>query len=243
MFKVFADFQGNSLITELPRIPYDLVDEFGSIGYTQPLSAIPVMMDEDAQLQLHIYPSSELEQAVFAKIAKGDTLLQLNTVAHYLENHYWDIDPEELRKWDCSGLCEVYRKLSEPKKAYTTNMVIHAKLMRKETDFTPTTCIVDAAIPVSTEEFYKLRNQPMQEHPLIEKHYSNMFTEREGVKHCILIYDAKQGDGLLIDAEGANYARYAQYIPGAKTLIEQYEQDLAMDAEMDESPGMTGNAM
>ena len=86
MFKVFAEYQGNSLVTELPRDVYNLRAEFGRIGYTQPLSKIPLMMDEDADLQLHIYPYSELEQALFGKIAEGDTLLQLKVVASYVEN-------------------------------------------------------------------------------------------------------------------------------------------------------------
>ena len=89
MFKVFAEYQGNSLVTELPRDVYNLRAEFGSIGYTQSLTKIPLLMDEDADLQLHIYPYSELEQAVFGKIAEGDTLLQLNVVARYLENRSW----------------------------------------------------------------------------------------------------------------------------------------------------------
>ena len=175
MFKVFAEYQGNSLITELPRDVYNLRAEFGSIGYTKPLTKIPLMMDEDADLQLHIYPYSDLDQAVFSKIAEGDTLLQLNVVARYLENRSYLLDAEEVQKYAVSGLSEVYKKLSEPRKVSTTNMVLHANLVRKCEDFTPTTCIVEAAIPVSAEEFYKLRNNPLQDHPLIEEHFDDMF--------------------------------------------------------------------
>ena len=70
-----------------------------------------------------------------------------------------------------------------------------------------------------------------------------MFTEDNEVRHCILIYDREQGDGLLIDAEGASYARYAQYIPGAKTLVEQYEQQMEQSEEQDESPKISGVSM
>ena len=247
MFRVFAEYQGNSLVTELPRDVYNLRAEFGSIGYTQSLTKFPLLMDEDADLQLYIYPYSELEQAVFGKIAEGDTLLQLNVVARYLENRSYLLDAEEVQKYDVSGLRAVYQKLSEPKQPDTTNMVIHTKLVRKEYDFTPTACIVEAAIPVSAEEFYKLRNNPLQDHPLIEEHFDDMFTEDNEVRHCILIYDREQGDGLLIDAEGASYARYAQYIPGAKTLVEQHEQQMQqaeeLSEEQDDSPGLTGNGM
>lgn len=243
MFRVFAEYQGNTLITELPHNVNDLRDEFGSIGYTEPLSKIPVMMDVNDELEIQIYPDGDLEQAVFSKIAKGDTLLQLNTVARYLESRSYFLDAEEVKKYDVSGLSEVYKKLSEPRKVSTTNMVLHANLVRKCEDFTPTTCIVEAAIPLSAEEFYKLRNNPLQDHPLIEEHYDDMFTEDNEVRHCILIYDREQGDGLLIDAEGASYARYAQYIPGAKTLVEQYEQQMQQAEEQDESPEISDVSM
>ena len=243
MFKIFAEYQGNSLITELPRSVYNLREEFSSIGYTKALSKIPLMMDEDAELQLHIYPYSDLDQAVFGKIAEGDTLLQLNTVARYLESRGYLLDVEKVKNYDVAGIGEVYKKLSEPKQPDTTNMVIHAKLVRKECDFTPTACIVEAAIPVSAEEFYKLRNEPLQDHPLIEKHYDDMFTDDDEVQHCILIYDREQGDGLLINAEGADYARYAQYMPGAKTLVEQHEQQMQQTEELDESPEISGVSM
>ena len=45
-----------------------------------------------------------------------------------------------------------------------------------------------------------------------------------GVHHCLLIYDKQQGDGLIIESEGAPYARYAQYIPNAKLLYENHMQ-------------------
>lgn len=243
MFKVFAEYQGNTLITELPHDVYNLRAEFSSIGYTKPLSEITLLMDEDAEMQLHIYPYSDLDQAVFGKIAEGDTLLQLNTVARYLESRGHLLDVEKIKNYDVAGLLEVYKKLSEPKQPDTTNMVIHANLVRKAEDFTPTTCIVTAAIPVSTEEFYKLRNEPLQDHPLIEKHYDDMFTDDDEVQHCILIYDREQGDGLLINAEGASYARYAQYIPGAKMLFEQHEQQMQQTEDLDESPEIGGVSM
>ncbi|WP_418599295.1 DUF6329 domain-containing protein [Phascolarctobacterium faecium] len=46
-----------------------------------------------------------------------------------------------------------------------------------------------------------------------------------GVHHCLLIYDKQQGDGLLIESEGAPYVRYAQFIPNAKLLYENHMQN------------------
>ena len=53
-----------------------------------------------------------------------------------------------------------------------------------------------------------------------------MYCDRDDIYHCLLIYDKQQGDGLLIESEGAPYARYAQYIPNAKLLYENHMQKL-----------------
>lgn len=47
--------------------------------------------------------------------------------------------------------------------------------------------------------------------------------------HCVLIVNEKNGDGLLINSEGADYARYSQYIPNARALVQAYEQSLALN--------------
>lgn len=45
--------------------------------------------------------------------------------------------------------------------------------------------------------------------------------------HCLLIYDEEQGDGMLIESEGAAYARYSQYVPNAKLLYEDHIRTLS----------------
>ena len=49
-----------------------------------------------------------------------------------------------------------------------------------------------------------------------------MYCDSDDNYHCLLIYDKEQGDGLLIESEGTAYARYAQYISGAKELVESH---------------------
>lgn len=50
-----------------------------------------------------------------------------------------------------------------------------------------------------------------------------MYCDKDGNYHCLLVYDSQNGDGLLIESEGASYARYAQYISGAKELVKSYQ--------------------
>lgn len=78
-------------------------------------------------------------------------------------------------------------------------------------------------MPVSTEEFERLKHAPMCNNDLISENLNSMWYGN-GVHHCLLIYDKQQGDGLLIESEGAPYARHAQFIPNAKLLYENHMQ-------------------
>ena len=40
------------------------------------------------------------------------------------------------------------------------------------------------------------------------------------IAHCVLFVDSESGDGILVDSEGAKYARKSQFIPNARALIE-----------------------
>ena len=43
------------------------------------------------------------------------------------------------------------------------------------------------------------------------------------IAHCVLFVDSESGDGILVDSEGAKYARKSQFIPNARALIENNE--------------------
>ena len=43
------------------------------------------------------------------------------------------------------------------------------------------------------------------------------------IAHCVLFVDSESGDGILVESEGAKYARKSQFIPNARALIENNE--------------------
>ena len=100
---------------------------------------------------------------------------------------------------------------------------INTSLLRKESEFRPQACVVEKAIAVPHAEFDDLRRYPLRDNMLIAENAEMMFCDSDDNYHCLLIYDEEQGDGLLIESEGASYARYAQYIPRAKELVERYQ--------------------
>ena len=101
-------------------------------------------------------------------------------------------------------------------------MIINANLIRKESEFRIKSCVVEKAIAVSHAEFDDLKRHPLRDNELIAENVELMYCDRDDNYHCLLIYDEEQGDGLLIESEGTSYARYAQYIPSAKKLVEMH---------------------
>lgn len=102
-------------------------------------------------------------------------------------------------------------------------LMINAALLRKESEFRTKSCVVEKAIAVSHAEFDDLRRYPLRDNMLIAKNADLMYCDSDENYHCLLIYDEEQGDGLLIESEGTSYARYAQYIPKAKELVEGHQ--------------------
>lgn len=102
-------------------------------------------------------------------------------------------------------------------------LIINTNLLRKESEFRTKSCVVEKAIAVSNAEFENLKRHPLRDNKLIAKNIDIMYCDRDDNYHCLLIYDEEQGDGLLIESEGTSYARYSQYIPGAKELVEKQQ--------------------
>lgn len=94
-------------------------------------------------------------------------------------------------------------------------------LERKAISFTTHEYVVEKALPVSNYRFRQITADPMQGHQEIQDNIDNMYYDGHQY-HCLLIYDKENGDGLLVESEGYSYARYAQYIPQAKLIWEQF---------------------
>ena len=104
-------------------------------------------------------------------------------------------------------------------------------LERKAETFNTEACIVEKAIPVSNYRFRQMKSCPMREYKELSDNLDSMFSEN-GEYHCLLIYDKEQGDGLLVESEGYEYLRYAQYVPQAKTIWEQFAKTHAHEIRL-----------
>ncbi|MBR1383854.1 MAG: hypothetical protein IJ555_08610 [Ruminococcus sp.] len=99
-------------------------------------------------------------------------------------------------------------------------------LERKPSSFGTNTCVVEKALPVTHSRFEELKRNPMQYCKEVEYNLAFMYGG-ENELHCLLIYDEEQGDGLIVESEGYGYLRYAQFVPQAKLIWEQFAQTQA----------------
>ena len=100
-------------------------------------------------------------------------------------------------------------------------MVINAVLNRKDCRIDTQSCVVDKVIELSDKGFELFKNNLLQDYPFIESHKDLMGFDDDGKVHCILVIGQDTDDGILVESEGASYARYSAFIPNARQIIMQ----------------------
>ncbi|MCM1167499.1 MAG: DUF6329 domain-containing protein [Lachnospiraceae bacterium] len=109
------------------------------------------------------------------------------------------------------------------------NLILNADMVCKADRFAPKKCVVEKVIEVSDSEFKKFIETPMERNYYLPQ-YKEIMGFYDDVYHGVLFVNKESGDGILVNSEGADYARYSQYIPNARTLVKANEQTAALDA-------------
>ena len=108
-------------------------------------------------------------------------------------------------------------------------LVLNANMVCKADRFVPKKCTVEKVIEVSDSEFRTFIENPMKRNYYFPQ-YKDLMGYYDDSYHGVLFVNMESGDGLLVNSEGYDYARYSQYIPNASDLIQQHEQTAALDA-------------
>lgn len=109
----------------------------------------------------------------------------------------------------------------------SNKLTLNINLVGKEPCHEPDKCVVEKAIPIPHSEFEKINSKLLEPNYYVEI-YKDLMLEADGINHCILLYDKSSGDGLLVNSEGCSYARYSQYIPHAKNIVETHGHTAAL---------------
>ena len=107
-------------------------------------------------------------------------------------------------------------------------LILNANMICKSSGFKPQKCAVEKVIEVSHEEFQHFIEAPTLSNYYLPQ-YKNLMGFYDDTHHGVLFVNEENGDGLLVNSEGADYARYSQYIPNAREIIQRHEQMAALD--------------
>ena len=93
-------------------------------------------------------------------------------------------------------------------------------------------------------EYESFTNHLMHRHDFIRENVDFMY-EKDGVRHCLLVTGEGMEEGVLVESEGASYARYFAFVPSVSGILEQEQavketQTLSMIKEsgQEEQAGM-----
>ena len=105
--------------------------------------------------------------------------------------------------------------MSKDRKKITFN----ALLNHKAHNYKPMQIEVEKVILLYGKRFEQMKNHPLDDCPEIIENRDLMYM-KGNTAHCILFLDANGSDGILVEAEGADYARKSQFIPNARAIVE-----------------------
>lgn len=100
---------------------------------------------------------------------------------------------------------------------------------------------VQKIINLPLEQYIDFSNHLYLEHDFIKDNIGLMGV-KDGVFQCILVTGEGLDEGILVESEGAAYARYSAFVPSVREIIRQYE---AMNPQNvnEESPMEAGMEM
>ena len=97
-------------------------------------------------------------------------------------------------------------------------MQARAIFRRKEVCYEPSECEIEKVIHLSDSDFARFQQTLLDNYDFLHENADLMRVE-DGVTHCLLVVGETFEDGILVNSEGSDYARYAAYFPNAKSFL------------------------
>ena len=100
-------------------------------------------------------------------------------------------------------------------------LITKAILQRKRSEFNTQNCVIEGIELMNGDEFGEFSNNLLEDRDFIIERKEEMYRDSMGQIHGLLALDREGGDGILIDSQGHDYARYTSFMPNIKPYIEQ----------------------
>ncbi|MBQ3256790.1 MAG: hypothetical protein IJA67_05210 [Oscillospiraceae bacterium] len=121
-------------------------------------------------------------------------------------------------------------------------ITFNALLNHKAHNYKPMQIEVEKVIPLYGKRFEQMKNHPLDDCPEIIENRDLMYM-KGNTAHCILFLDANGNDGILVEAEGADYARKSQFISNARAIVEANDITTTDTASTTVLPSAVHNGM
>lgn len=155
---------------------------------------------------------SENKNSIPVILVKGETSRDGVLIQGDEKNHadYYDYIA------DCSF---IMKHLHQDEKQFKK---VNAVFSCKETQLDVSSSVVEKIISLSGEDYGYFSSHLLQDYQFLKDNRECMYKDGDGVRHCLLVIGEDQQDGILVDTQGANYARYAAHFSNAKEWISQH---------------------
>lgn len=104
---------------------------------------------------------------------------------------------------------------------------LQAVFERKANEFPVRNCVIEKIVELSEAEYKSFRSNLIRDAGFISENIDRMHVDKDGIYHCLLVLGEKQPDGVLVESEGYDYARYASFLPGARNFVTARLNELA----------------
>jgi hypothetical protein len=118
---------------------------------------------------------------------------------------------------------------------------LQAVFERKSSEFPVRDCVIEKIAELPEEEYRSYRSNLIRDAGFIAENKDLMYADGNGIQHCLLVLGQNCSEGVLIQSEGYDYARYASLLPGARDFVTARLNELA-DQIIRESTQNTSNS-
>lgn len=99
-------------------------------------------------------------------------------------------------------------------------MIVNANFRRKDESIEFEPCSIDKIIELPSDRYDKFQKNLLDDYSFLSENRNYMGFDEYGLRHCMLILCENRDDGILVDAQGSNYARYSAHLPCARDLVQ-----------------------
>lgn len=117
-----------------------------------------------------------------------------------------------------------------------THMTVNVQLRNKQETIRTECCEIACVVELSNAEFCNFRRRPLSDRDFIKDHLQELKSDIINPIPCMLVLGEGIDDGILVDPEGYDYARYTAYIPMARKLFEIEQTENENDSIMNDDP-------